>query len=125
MAIAQPLESARHRRQREIARLAVRYLLPVERRRHRRFGRRAHRVGRRDGPVLRVLVVVDEHAVALLLPPLARRELWRATLDLARERKRREPDFIETPLPLDPNVDVHAALAGRFGPADEPDLLKC
>ena len=45
--------------------------LPVERRRHPRVGLRPHRVGGGDGAVLRVLVVVDEDAVALLLPPLA------------------------------------------------------
>ena len=64
-------------------------LLPGERRRDAGVGRGPHRVGGRDGAVLRVLVVVDEDAVPLLLPPLARRERRRAPLDLARERERR------------------------------------
>ena len=42
-----------------------------------------------DRAVLGVLVVVEEDAVPLLLPPLAGRERGRAPLDLARERERR------------------------------------
>ena len=49
------------------------HLVPAQAARHARVGRRAHRVGGGDGAVAGVLVVVDEHAVALLLPPLARR----------------------------------------------------
>src|SRR3989442_14290097 len=124
MAIAQLLEPFWHSRQREIARLAARDLRPVERCRDRRVGCRPHRIGGRDGPVLRVLVVVDEHAVAFLLPPLARRELRRATLHLTRESKGCTPHLIETRLPVDANVDMHAALARRLGPADEPELLQ-
>ena len=60
-----------------------------QRRRDARVGRRAHAVGRGDGAVARVLVVVDEHAVALLLPPLAGREPGHAPLDLARQRDAR------------------------------------
>ena len=69
----------------------------VKRRRHARVRRRAHRVRGSDGAVLRVLVVVDEHAVALLLPPLAGGELRRATLDLARQRQRRAAHLVEAP----------------------------
>ena len=60
-----------------------------ERRRHARVGQRAHRVGRAGRAVLGVLVVVEEHAVALLLPPLRGGERRRAPLDLARQRERR------------------------------------
>ena len=74
--------------QREVARVAVVDLVPGQRRRHARVGRRPHRVGAGDGAVLRVLVVVEEDAVALFLPPLAGRERRRAPLDLARERQR-------------------------------------
>ena len=47
-------------------------LVPPERRRHARVGQRAHRVRRARRAVLGVLVVVEEDAVALLLPPLRR-----------------------------------------------------
>ena len=68
-------EPRRHRRQREVGGLAVVDLVPGQRRRHARVGRRPHRVGAGDRAVLRVLVVVEEHAVALFLPPLARRQI--------------------------------------------------
>ena len=45
-----------------------------ERHRDARVGRRPDRPGGGDGAVAGVLVVVDEDAVALLLPPLARRQ---------------------------------------------------
>ena len=48
-------------------------LIPREWRRHARVGPGPHRIGGGDRPILRVLVVVEEDAVALLLPPLARR----------------------------------------------------
>ena len=124
MPIAQSLEPCGHRRQREIARLAVGDFGPVERCRHRGFRRRAHRVGRCDGAVLGVLVVVDEHAVALLLPPLARRELRRATLDVAGERERRAAHLIERPALRDAHIDVHASLTRCLRPADEANVFQ-
>ena len=45
-----------------------------ERRRDARVGQRPHRIGRAGRAVLGVLVVVEEDAVALLLPPLRGRE---------------------------------------------------
>src|SRR5687767_6887121 len=86
IALAQPL---RHRVDAQVARLDVGDLGPVERARHASVRRRAHGVAGGDGAVARVLVVIDEDAVALLLPPLARRQLRRAPLHLARERQRR------------------------------------
>ena len=77
---------------------------------------------RGDRAVLRVLVVVEEHAVALFLPPLARRERRRAPLDLARQRQRGAAHLVERPAPLDAHVDVHAARARRLRPADEPEV---
>ena len=65
-------EARRHRREREVRGLAGVDLVPGQRRRHARVRRRPHRVGARHRAVLRVLVVVEEHAVALFLPPLAR-----------------------------------------------------
>ena len=75
--------------QREVGGVAVVDLVPRQRRRHARVRRRPHRVGARDRAVLGVLVVVEEDAVALLLPPFARRETGRAPLDLAREARAR------------------------------------
>ena len=60
-------------------------LVPGQRHRDPRVGRRPDGVGRRHRPVLGVLVVVEEHAVALLLPPLAR---WRGPGRAARRRGR-------------------------------------
>ena len=104
--------------------LAVRHLVPGERRRHARVGQRAHRVRRAGGAVLRVLVVVEEHAVALLLPPLRGGERRRAPLDLARERQRRAAHLGEGPARLDAHVDVHAARAARLRPAAQAELVE-
>ena len=62
--------------------------------------------------------------MALLLPPLARRERRRAPLDLARERQRGAAHLVERPAPLDAHVDVHAARARRLRPADEAEVVE-
>ena len=62
--------------------------------------------------------------MALLLPPLRRRERRHAALDLARQRERRASHLREAPARLDPHVDVHAARAAGLGPAPEPELLE-
>ena len=107
-------------RTREVGRLAVGHLVPGERRRHARVGQRPHRVGRAGRAVLGVLVVVEEHAVALLLPPLRGRERGRAALDLARQRERGAAHLGERPARLDAHVDVHAARAAGLRPAARP-----
>ena len=84
--VADLLEAARHGGEGEVARLRVRDLLPGKRRRHGGGLGRSHRVRRGDGAVLRILVVVDEDAVALFLPPLAARDGRRAA-HFARERR--------------------------------------
>ena len=71
-------------------------------------------VRRGDGAVARVLVVVDEDAVALFLPPLRGRERRRAALDLAPDRERAAAHVAELPLRLDADVDVDAARARRL-----------
>src|SRR5450759_180687 len=58
-------------------------------------------VGAGDCAVLRVLVVVDEDAVAFLLPPAARGELRRAALDVAGEGQRGAANLRERPAVLD------------------------
>src|SRR5437588_10664193 len=94
-------EARGHRAQRELLGRALGELVPGDRRRDARVDGRPYRVRARDGAVLRVLVVVDEDAVALLLPPLARRERRCAPLDLAREGQRGTPHLAERPAALD------------------------
>ena len=115
-------EPRRHRGEREVARLARVDLVPRERRRDARVRRRPHRVRAGDRAVLRVLVVVEEHAVALLLPPLAGRERRaRAARPRARARARRAGPR-RTSTRLDAHVDVDAARSRRLRPADEPEV---
>src|SRR5262249_41415997 len=71
MAVADAGEACRHGAEREVLRRAREQLVPRDRRRHARVGLRAHRVRPGHGAVLGVLVVVEEDAVPLLLPPLA------------------------------------------------------
>ncbi len=54
--------------------------------------------------------------MALLLPPLARRDRRRATLDLARDRERRAAHGVEAPFRLDAHVHVDAARAAGLRP---------
>src|SRR5262245_58089667 len=98
-----------HRRQREVAWLAGVDLVPGQRRRDARVRLGPYRVGGRDGAILRVLVVVEEHAVALFFPPLARGEVGGTAFDLAREGKRGAAYLGERPAPLDANVNVNAS----------------
>src|SRR5688500_17021158 len=109
MPVAQLLEARAHAGEREIAGVAAVDLVPCERRRDARVRSRAHRVGGSDGAIFCVLVVVDEDAVALFLPPLAGGELRRPALDLAGERERRAAHLVEGPVLLDPYTNMHAA----------------
>src|SRR5437899_1028008 len=79
-------EAVGHRLQRELGWIDRGHLVPRQRRRDPRVGRRSHRVGGSHGAVLGVLVVVEEDAVPLFFPPLRGGELRGAPLDLARER---------------------------------------
>src|ERR1700681_4176282 len=99
MPIAQLGEALRHRGEREVARIAGVELVPRQGRRHASVRRRPHRVGARHGAILRVLVVVKEHALALFFPPLARRQAGCTPLDLARESERGSPHFVARPPP--------------------------
>ena len=118
--VADPGEPLGHRRDRERLGLAARDLVPGQRRRDARVGQRPDRVGRGDGSVLGVLVVVEEDAVALLLPPLRRRPSGHARLDVARQRQSRAADLGIRPATLDAHVDVDPAGARRLRPPDEP-----
>src|SRR6185503_21291360 len=73
MWIADLRHPLRHRHQREISRFTRLDFFPGERRRNARVGSWPHRIRRGDRAVLRVLVVVEEHAVAFFLPPFAGR----------------------------------------------------
>src|SRR5439155_383010 len=87
--IAELRKARRHRREVEVLRLDGGELVPRHRRRHGCVGPTAHRIRREDRAVARILVVVDEHALAaLLLPPGGRDEPLRAALDLSRTGER-------------------------------------
>ena len=109
MRVADPRESFRHGGEREVGGVDVGHLLPGERRRDPRVGRRADGIGGCDGAILGVLVVVDEDAVPLLLPPFAGGELRRAALHLAGQGKRGRAHICERPALRDADVDVDAA----------------
>ena len=61
--------------------------------------------------------------MALLLPPFARRESG-TRLHVPGQGERRPTHLRIPPAPLDPDVDVDAARAGRLRPADEAHGLK-
>src|ERR1043166_10179311 len=104
--VADLCEALRDGGKREGLRLDGGHFVPVERRGDARVGGRTDRVGRRDRAVLGVLVVVQEDAVALLLPRFARGELRRAALDLASQGERGGTDLLEGPARMDAHVDV-------------------
>ncbi len=83
--IADLREALRNREHRKVGRIAIRDLVPVKRRGNARVGQRPHRICGTGGPVLRVLVVVEEHAVALLFPPFRTGQCGHAPLDCARQ----------------------------------------
>src|SRR5215211_1733361 len=90
----------------QVAGLGVGHVLPAQGGRDARVRRRAHGPAGSHRPISRVLVVVDEHAVALLLPPPARGEVGDAALHLPRERERSPADLSVIPPRLDADVDV-------------------
>src|SRR4029079_19358253 len=65
MRISDPVVSRGHGREREIRRIALADLIPGQRCRYARVGSGSHGVRGSDGAILGVLVVVDEHTVAL------------------------------------------------------------
>ena len=115
---------ARHRTNREVGGVASGHLVPAQGSGYARLRQRAHRVGGGHRAILGVLVVVQEHPFALLLPPLAGRPAGRAPLHLAGHRQRRPAHFAESPLAVQPDVDVQAARAGGLGPAGQLMLVE-
>ncbi len=113
-----------NRQHSEIRRIAIRHLVPVERRRDPRIRQRPHRIRRARRPILRILVVVQEHAVPFLLPPLRARDRRSPPLHRPRERQRRPPHLCERPPRLDPYIHVHPPRAARLRPAAQPHLVQ-
>ncbi len=122
--IAELLESSGHGDQREIRRIAVLDFIPRQWRRDARIWLRAHRVRGGNRTIFSVLVVIDEHSLALFLPPLTRGECRRTLLDFPGQCESREAYFIEAPVGLDAHIDVHATRARRFGPADQFEIVE-
>jgi len=60
--------------------------------------------------------------VALFLPPLARRDTRRTTLDLARDGERRATDVSEAVRRVNAYVDVNASRAARLHPPDATEI---
>ena len=106
------------------AAIAVGNLLPRERRRNPRVRQRTHGVSRAGRAVLGVLVVIEEDAVALFLPPLRRRQLRHAPLHRARECHRRTSDLRKRPLRMDTHVHMHAARPARLRPSAKPNFFQ-
>ena len=96
-----------------------------QRRRNPRIRQRPHRVSRASRPILRILVVVQKHAVPLLLPPLrslpaqAPAAPPRATSASAARRTSRE-----APSRLDPHIHMHPARPAGLRPATQAQLLQ-
>jgi len=67
-------------------------------------------------------VVVEEHALPLLLPPVAGGQGGRAPLHLAGQGQRRPADLIEDPAAMDAHDDVDAARTRGLGPAHEAEV---
>ncbi len=62
--------------------------------------------------------------MTFLFPPLARREVGGAALDLAGQGERGDPHLAERPTRLDPRVDVDPARARGLRPAHEAHVLQ-
>ncbi len=119
MGVAEGGEARGHGEDGEVGGVAGEDFVPVERGADAGVGEWADGVGGGCGAVLGVLVVVEEDAVALLLPPLAGGERRGAAFDFAGEREGGAADFGEAPVRVDADVDVDAAGAGGLGPAGE------
>src|ERR1700735_1418529 len=75
--VAALAQARRHRVDAQLGRVHIGHLLPLKRARHTRIGHRSYRVGRGNGAVASVLVVVDEDPFALLLTPARSRSVER------------------------------------------------
>ena len=117
-------EAFRNSEQREIGWIALGNFLPMKWCRHPCIGEWTYGIGGARCPVFCILVVVEEHAMTFLFPPLRTRQLRYTTLDLARQRHRRASHFTEIPTLLNSNVDMHAARAAGLGPTTQSHLFE-
>jgi len=100
-------------------------LLPSQRTRHRGHRAGPDRPRREHRLVGRVLVEVDEDALApLLLPPGGGDEVRMAALQLPRHRYGRRPHLDRVPPRLQAQVHVQASVAGGLDEADQPELFE-
>src|SRR5262249_32356033 len=90
-------ELVRNREHSEVGGIAIRNLVPVERHRNPRIGKWPHGIRATGRSILRVLVVVEEHSVPFLLPPLGSCKLRRTAFDLTRQRERGAAQIRERP----------------------------
>ena len=97
---------------------------PVKRTGDAGVGHGTHGVSGGDRPVAGVLVVVDEDADSLFLPPLACSAAGHSPLDLARERQCRAADFLEAALRAYAHVHVDATRTRCLREADQSLLLE-
>jgi len=106
-------------------RIDVVELVPRERHRYLGAGPRPHGPGPDHGLVGRVLVEVDEHALApLLLPPGGGGQVGPAALQLTGQGNRRLAHNERVLLGPQPHVDVDAVAAGGLGVALDAELVE-
>ena len=117
-------EPRRHGVDGKCGRVTIHDLVPPKRRRDPGVRQRADGVGGGDGPVLGVLVVVHEHPVPFLFPPLAGGDVGSAPFDFPRERHGGPADVGERPARFDPGVDVEAPRARRLRPGGQAKILQ-
>src|SRR5438552_16645844 len=122
--VADAREAIAHRPEREVAGLDVRDLVPAERRRDASVLDGPHPVGGRDGPVERVLAVVDEDAWAARHLPLRRRDRGHELDDRLRDRAGDLAHERELELAHDRHEDVEPRRAARLGKARDAELVE-
>src|SRR5207302_11276652 len=81
--------------------------------------KRAYRICRAGGSVLRVLVIVEKNAVTLFLPPFRTGQRGSTALHRARQRDGRAPHLRKTPARLDADIDVNSTTTTGLGPATQ------
>src|SRR5436309_5709324 len=122
--VAQLRETLRNRQHGKTGRITFRNFVPAKPSGYARIRQRAHGIRRARRTVLRILVVVERHAVPLLLPPLRSGQGRYAPLDGTRKRERGTPHFDERPAWFNPRIHVHTTRTARFRPASKPHLLE-
>src|SRR5439155_11035181 len=118
-------EARRHRRDGEVLGRDLGDLVPRYRCRDRGTLLRSDAVRGGDRAIARVLVVVDEDALAaLLLPPLRGDLAGQTPFELAPERDRGVANICKRPPALDPDVYVDTSASGGLGEAGVAELVQ-